>query len=604
MFLICTADEAFWPEHGPVLFLGEWCKVWGRRERWGAMTHQVLPYHWSDPQAAYADYLVVDDLYEQCLGKIARALNDAHGIERSVRYWRIVVGPWLQMFIAIVWDRWRSVLTAEESGLVTDSVVGEYEPGAYTLRDNLEFGTLYETDSYNQFLFSSLIVAGGRMPFRAIPVSGGRQAQRTWWTSPSAFKGVLRRVAERLSRSVPSRLNRVVLVSTSLANRDLFRLQLALGQLPYVQPPMLPASDSAFDPSRRAALKIDIGADRFARVLSTLISDQLPSVYFEGYERMRDDALRAYPANPRVMFTSYAYDVDEAFKFWAAENMERGAKLVGTQHGFNYGITRWFQEEDHQVRIYDRFYTWGWDSKKLANAVPLAAAKFNRARAVVKPTPKGRVLLTTYAWPRYMYKLYAVPQSAAGMLQYFDEQFRFAGALSEQARRLLLVRACPSDRGWHQVERWAVAWPDVECHPGRGIRMFEHMCQSRLMVTTINGTPAIEALASNYPCILQWHSVCEIRPDAQSFYDELREADILHATPEDAAAKVDEILADPLAWWLTPRVQRAKDRFTRRFARTSETWRAEWVRELSTQAARAQPRVIRSPEREALYGDF
>lgn len=595
MFLICTADDAFWPAHGPVLFLGEWCKIWSCRERWGAMKHEVLPYHWSDPQRAYNDYLLLDRFYEDYLQRLAAGLNRAHKVEHSLRYWRIVVGPWLQMFMGILWDRWRSVLAAEESGLVTDTVVGEYKPGVWTLRDNLEFGHLYAADAYNQYLFSRLIVAGGRLPFRLLSVSGARQELPVTWRSRSRVKRIARRAAERLSGSVPSRLNRVVLVSTSLANSDLFRLQLALKQLPYVQPPLLSSPAVAIDPERRDLLKTVAGTDRFFSVFSPVLADQLPTVYLEGYREMRRRALRLYPTRATVVFTSYAYETDEGFKFWAAEQVERGATLLGTQHGFNYGITRWFQEEDHQLRICDRFYTWGWDAANLPNVIPLAAAKFNRAQAVLKPALNGRVLLTTYAWPRYMYKLYAVPQSAAGMLRYMEEEFRFARALTERSRKLLLVRLFPNDRGWDQIERWAAACPNVECHSGHAVAMFEHMSQSRLMVTTINGTPAIEAFAANYPCILQWHSACEIRPDAQPYYDELLEAGILHNSPESAAAKVDEVLADPMGWWMTPSVQRAKDRFAHRFARTSDAWRTEWVRELSAQAALAGQRALRAP---------
>lgn len=588
MFLVCTADEGFWPEHGPVLFLGEWCKIWNRRDRWEPMDHRVLPYHWSDPERAFNDYLAADQLYERCLASITRELNSTHGDERSIRYWRVVVGPWLQMFIGILRDRWLSVEAAESSGLVTDAIVGDYAPGSYTLRDNLEFTHVYGTDSYNQFLFSRLIIDGGRLPYRLKPIAVNRPALTSSWESPSPVKRGMRRVAEKLSQALPSRLNRVVLVSTSLSNRDLFRLQIALGQFPYVQPPMHAAPDVAFDQERRANIKVDAGGDRWGRALSQLIADQLPKVYLEGYAAMRNQALRAYPAKPRVMFTSYAYEADEAFKFWAAENVEHGAKLVGTQHGFNYGITRWFQEEDHQVRIYDRFYTWGWDSQRTPNAVPLAAAKFNRARSVLKPFPSGRVLLTSYAWPRYMYKMYAVPLSADGMLRYWEEEFQFARALSERARELLLVRLFPNDRGWSQAERWAAACPGVECHTGRGVSMFEHMSKSRLMVTTINGTPAVEALASNFPCVLMWHSACPIRTDAQPYYAELRDRGILHDTPNSAAAKVEQVLGDPMSWWLSGPVQRAKDRFTKRFARASAGWRAEWARELTYQGRQAR----------------
>jgi len=49
-FLITTPLEETWPNDSktPVLFLGEWCRVHSRKERWSKMNAEVLPYHWND----------------------------------------------------------------------------------------------------------------------------------------------------------------------------------------------------------------------------------------------------------------------------------------------------------------------------------------------------------------------------------------------------------------------------------------------------------------------------------------------------------------------------------------------------------------------------
>ena len=60
----------------------------------------------------------------------------------------------------------------------------------------------------------------------------------------------------------------------------------------------------------------------------------------------------------------------------------------------------------------------------------------------------------------------------------------------------------------------------------------------------------------------------------------MKEAGILHDTPEAAAAKVLEIYDDPNGWWRESRIQRARELFCRRFVRTSDTWVDEWKAEL------------------------
>ena len=38
--------------------------------------------------------------------EIAVRLNQIHGVNHSVRYWRILIGPWLGFFIQALFDRW------------------------------------------------------------------------------------------------------------------------------------------------------------------------------------------------------------------------------------------------------------------------------------------------------------------------------------------------------------------------------------------------------------------------------------------------------------------------------------------------------------------
>src|SRR5207244_625700 len=108
-FLVTTAWEDSWVDDEPVLFLGNWCRLYSRRERWSAMDAEVLPWHWADRARYYTDYDYVVGFYERALGAVGAALNAKHGVDYPVRYWRILVGPWLGHFIQILFDRWLSI---------------------------------------------------------------------------------------------------------------------------------------------------------------------------------------------------------------------------------------------------------------------------------------------------------------------------------------------------------------------------------------------------------------------------------------------------------------------------------------------------------------
>lgn len=584
MFLISTAEQRFWRDRDPVLFLGEWCRQWPLRHVWQKLRHEVVPYHWDDRAKLRADCEYLDGLYERLLSEFSVLLNEQHGIQQSTRYWRIVLGPWLFAMICIAFDRWESVRWAAASGRVRSTLVGRYAEEAWVLRDHLDFSRLSFSDAFNQFLFSRIIRDTGAFPFNEIDIPDETMARLRLTEQAHRLRPSLKAIAveavARLARFVPSQHNQIVLIDSCLEPRDLARLQLSMGQFPYLLQPPVPQVTAPVDGPRRRALTIGPGYGDFERWLARYLVDVLPTSYLEGFAEAKRRALAAYPKQPKVIFTAYAYDANEPFKFWAAEQVDRGAKLVGTQHGCHYGTAAWFQEERHQLAIYDRFYSWGWSDASLPFVQPLAAAKFNRLKRVVEPKPDGRILFTGYVFPRYAYKLYSVPISASGTVGLLEQHVRFALSLSAEGRRLLLVRLCPGDRDWMQRDRWADAVPDAECYAGPQT-MIDQMSDSRLMVTVTGSTPHLEALTANYPCIaFADHAVFEIRPSAQPYYDDLRAAGMIFDSAKAAAAKVDEIKGDVGAWWNGPDVQRARLNFVGQFARSSPNWRDEWLAEL------------------------
>jgi len=105
--LVTTALEDTWPSGDePILFLGEWCRLYDRKSVWEKRDANVAPYHWDDRSKLHKDYLFLQTIYEELLCELAAKLNALHEVDHSVRYWRTIVGPWLGYFIQMLFDRW------------------------------------------------------------------------------------------------------------------------------------------------------------------------------------------------------------------------------------------------------------------------------------------------------------------------------------------------------------------------------------------------------------------------------------------------------------------------------------------------------------------
>lgn len=581
MFLVTTADQRYWNKGEKILFLGEWCKIFDQRHVWTRLNYQVLPYHWNNRHKLYQDYLYLQAVCERYLKHLAERLNGIHQVDHSIRYWRIILGPWLFHFVQALYDRYLSICKAAESS-VTHTWIAEQTAGCWIPNDFNEFVGWAETDEYNHHLYGYLIKALGRIEFETRELGSSRLNADSGAASGWAPKHVARTFLHQTARLIPDRWNKVVFVSSYLDRSSLIRLQSSLGQLPYLATPTVLSPVVSVDHAIRGKLTFNAGDDCFESLLDGLIAEQIPKTYLEGYVEMARRAIAAYPKRPKVIFTANPV-TDEGFKFWTARNTELGTRLVISQHGGHYGSARWSAFEDHEIKISDRYFTWGWEMPAEPRAIPMSAGKVTKVRESWRPDAAGTILWVALSISRYSTWLYSGPL-APQMLDYLEEQYRFARNVSPAVHSLLLLRLNPHDYGWNEMSRWKEIDLTLKCYQGR-TPLEKHVNQSRLMIATYNATTYLETFAANFPTLIFWNpEQWEIRQAAQPFFDELRVAGILHNTPESAAAKVNEIYQDPQSWWRLPAVQKAKDRFCKEFVRTSRDWLPEWKTQLLEEA--------------------
>lgn len=570
MFLITTADTRTWKYDEKVLFLGEWCRRYSLRAQWQAMDHEVLPYPWDDRARLERDYHYLTGVIEHYLTVLSERLNLIHGTDFPLRYWRIVIGPWLAFFVESLFDRYLSIRMAIDAGATTVWCVG-VEKDTWLPRDFAHFNQLFVTDGWCQYIYTYLLGELGGVERSFVdhdspPAS--QEKRRSLRRGVNAMLGLY-------ARLIPPKLNRVCLVTSYFPLHSQITLQLRLGQLPYIGVAEVPLPPVGLDDEMRAGLDALPAEWEFERVLGRLLPLQMPIAYLEGYAGLRKNALAAYPRSPQLIYSANAWFGNEAFKMWAAEQAVQGAKLVCAQHGGHFGMGRIARYEHLQVSLSDRFGTWGWKGES-GKEDYLPAGKLLSARKHIRPLPRGKVLWVLAAIPRYSYHLYSIP--VAGQFNgYLDDQIRFAGALEESIRNDLAIRLHHLDYGWDVADRLADAGLgallDQETKPfHRALR------ESRLCISTYNATTYLETLAANFPTMIFWKPAhWELRDSALPFFEVLKEVGIFHTSPESAALFLNRIQDSVEHWWWSTDVQRARRNFVQEFARLDTDWKNQWL---------------------------
>jgi len=577
--LITTADERTWPKDNntPIIFLGEWCKLYSRKSKWKNLSSTVVPYHWDDRKLIRKDYQYLDKVYGSYLSTLSVTLNKVHNVEHTERYWRIVIGPWLRYFIEIVYDRYQSIMKASHNN-VSNTYILHSELFDWVPNTHAEFSNYFTSDEYNHYLYSSIIKWSDAVPYDLI--SENNKPQKAIYETDNTTSLVYS-INKILNKISPSLVKRISIHNSSWTLSDQLRVLSSIFQTPLARRSCEPPNNIRIKTSMRNQLTFDIACNQFEQFLQYIIPFQIPISYLEAYDNLVQSAKIYIPKSVKLIYTASGtdYNANDCFKVAAAERVENGAKLCIGQHGGHFGTGLWSSSEQHQIKISDKFYSWGWESE---NVKPMPSAKLLYVKNNEKRKLDGPILWVQHAAPRYAYWMYSVPV-AGQYLSYFNDQVRFAKRIDGSIKKKLILRLYPKgDYGWSQVQRWEDQKLDIEIYRGNST-MLQQMSECRLIVSTYNATTFLESLVKNYPTIIFWdENLWELREEAEVYFDKLKKVGIFHDSPESAAEKVNEVCHNIELWWMEEELQSIRKQFVNEFANTSKNWKKAWSSEFKS----------------------
>jgi putative transferase (TIGR04331 family) len=569
--LIATALEETWPSNNePVLFLGEWCRLYSRKSAWAGMDAMVAPYHWDNRKKLHADYIYLQGLSDKLLVELSKSLNEIHGVNHSIRYWRILVGPWLCYFIQILFDRWAMLVQVQrDEDILCINLKRKANINKFVPNDTEEFISFFLRDEWNDFIYREIAewmgisVESRELIQQEIEDQRVLNADSNSRRSGAYLKKVINYVFGLLGRD-----DEYFFISTYLGLKQNLLVQIKLGQVPKLWQSIV-ASEVVMCENARRWKMLGGGDQEFEHLVCALIPKNIPKLYLEGYSNLQKISLQApWPKTPKTIFTCNSFISDDVFKAWAARKVEKGAPFVIGQHGGNYGMALWNFSEDHQLAIADRYMTWGWIKCGQENIDPIG--NFKKMLSTL-PNCNGSALLVETTVPLQGYHMFSAPVGAGQWQEYFHDQTRFVMALPENLRTKLLVRLSPQDYGYSQKQRWKDFFPNIELDSG-SCPISTLMNRSRISIITYNATAYLESMALNFPTIIFWNPIYwELRKDALPIFEKLKKVGIFHEAPESAAQHLENIWNGVSDWWFSAKVQAVRMEFCEKYVRTNSS---------------------------------
>jgi len=558
-FLITTADERSWKTDRPIVFLGEWCRRFDRESAWTGLDARVARPVSFEARERIRILEYIDALSRELLVELSQFLSCFHGVRRSLRFWRILLGHWIHRYTCAMFHRWQAVQQLLEEHEISGTILFTGPSLELARHDTEGFIWACDDDLWNNRLLGRILGRLSQAPVEYRSVDAGQ---------PVTVASSQRRAAGRLSdgaRACLQRDDESLIISSYLPPLRAAMLCLLLGQVPWRRrsPAVRPVP---VDANLRATSRLDSSARTgFPGFVRDMLVELLPTCYLEGFSSLQSQVAEArWPERPQFIFTSGSFDTGEVFKLWAAEKVEEGRPYIIGQHGSNYGTARYCPSETECVETADAFLTWGWRDERRRCKPSFVFKTAGRSRGAWNP--RGGALLIETCLPHLVSPWDPYPEFST----YQREQFEFVDSLPDAVRRATTVRLAAGHRRspWCDANRWRRRAPQIALDDGSA-PIATLISKSRVVIYSYDSTGILETLSLNSPTLCFWSGgLAHLRDSAVPYYELLASAGILHETPQSAARKLAAVWDDVGGWWSSEAVQRSRREFTEQYARS------------------------------------
>ena len=566
--LVTTALENTWKENERIVFLGEWCTLYDRSLVWSQLNSDTLSYHWKDRGKLKQDYNYLEDFYEKSLIELTGVLNNIHGVEQSIDYWRIVLGPWLLTYVAVIWDRWENIRIAFNSHEFKNTRVVDCNIIDLAPKDYTDASELFQDQLWNHLIFADIIQSqySQQISIESVCYKVENSVQKAP-ISKRSIKLSAVYFMDRLFGKIKTRY-KIVFVDSYFDPWTQLKLALSLRQLPRFHFEFKKALKMPKSSNSKRRLSINFKADTpFEEFIGSNIMLHIPIAYLEGYFYLKNKAIQKLP-NCDVIFTSNAHFYNDLFKVWCADRVAINAKLIVSEHGGSLRSS--MNDFNHEEKI--AFLKTVWHDPYDLRHIKLPPNKIMGMKI-----PKGNVkniVIIGLEFPLFSCGCKSGPRASL-ILEDYAQKIIFARKLDSKVYDNLLVHPYKNN-GWNTHKRYM---DDLGVNKiSTSLTLKEAIGRSRIIVCTYPQTTFSEAMHSGVPTILLYTEIYwELISDFDDVEQVLKDASIIFSSPDDAAKHVNKVWENVSSWWDSEKTVKAREYFFDRCGRVDRSSQSEWV---------------------------
>lgn len=498
--------------------------------------------------------------YLKYLDILSDSLNQIHSVNFSKGYWEMLIGPWLLFFICISDTRY----IVDKRNIFKNKILPEknkilrcpYNMNSYILLTNSN--DYFET--LDEYVFTNKIT-------HDLILYNSNSHTKNY------IKNTLRKINNKISKLILRYLS-IALIDTYLPLSQRIKIFIyskfkffPIGLKNY----KIENKNINLNIRKKIIPNNFISSDNLDLLLSKIIPFQIPFIYLEGYKEL-ENQLPLINDKLKVIFTSIGLFENDLLKLLCAKSkFLYKTKIIASQHGgFPYGMTDCpmpYQEK----KLADKFLTWGWAQDE--NDVEFISLRISHNKKVLKKSRifknYDKILYISTCGSNFLPSDFGMIDGV-GWEKYYSDQKKFFEALDGKISKKIEVRLHPADWMYGSVQRKNFLSISKTIDFDIKKKFIDSLSDKKLVIIDHLQTTFLETIAFDIPTIIfldenEWI----INNDFSLTYNKLKNANIIHTSPESATRFLNNNYVNIDNWWSSNEVRKATEDIKKYFIKMS-----------------------------------
>ena len=554
------------------LFAGEWC--------FDKHTHlnrnQINIVNRETKRNIIKEGLICKKLYDRLLIDLIKNFSLHYKVNWSKKSWEIFLGPWLNRYVSIIYDRFNLIEYILENYNFKKIHLTKDVKFNLIEQDLISFRIKSQNEDWNFKLFSKIYLRyfDNKDVIKIFKNRSNikKEFGKNKNISLNIFNYFYKKIINSILSFFKNSLN-LVFYKTFFNNRKLIlNILFQKNKLYYPYDFDYKISKvNRLSEKRNLKIKSNYKLSKIEKVLRELVYEFLPFYYLELINDLKylNKNLVLPPEQGSKIFTANALWHDGVFKFWLANAISKQSKLNYFQHGCNYGVTKFSYAENMEVKLSDKFFSWGWGSenkkvKKFYCIKTLFLEKYKK-----NTSSKVLIILSNpHNFTSY---------HSTGMIT-TKRTYIYYRMIENICKKILykknfFLRLAPNDKKSFNFEnKLGKLYKKINFEKNKK-NFFDTVKDYSLIVHTWDSTCFLETISLDKPSVIILSRKLYkgfIKKSALKYYKKLEKAKILFNSESDLFNFLEKKNFNIDEWWNNTKTKQAKKFFCDRYCKKSD----------------------------------